>query len=49
MPKRCSQTKLMDSSDIFNKQAVNCELGQAEVLFPIWQSAALKGGDYDEP
>ena len=33
-PKSCSQTKLMDSTDIFNKPAVNCELSQAEVLFP---------------
>ena len=24
----------MDSTDIFNKQAVNCEMSQAEVLFP---------------
>ena len=41
MPKRCSQTKLMDSTDIFNKQAVNCELSKAEVFFPKWISSTL--------
>ena len=34
MPKRCSQTKLMDMTDIFNKLAVNCELSKAEVYLP---------------
>ena len=34
IPKRCSQTKLMDSTDIFNKHAVNCELSEAKVLYP---------------
>ena len=34
MPKRCSQTKLMDSSDILNKLAVNSEVSQAEVHLP---------------
>ena len=34
MPKRCSQANLMDSTDIFNKQAINYELSQAEVHFP---------------
>ena len=33
MTKCCFQTKLMDSTDIFNKQAANCELSHAEVLF----------------
>ena len=33
MPKRCSQTKLIDSTDIFNKHAVNCELSQGEVSY----------------
>ena len=27
----------------FNKQAVNCELSQAEVFFPMWQSTFTIG------
>ena len=51
MLKRCAQTKLMDSIDIFNKHAVNCELSQGKIFYPYMakhrpQQAVIR---YDEP